>query len=34
MDQFAEYFLGVTLVAVTLYTLVRVALVYLFPKDT
>jgi len=34
MDQFAEYFLGATLVVVTLYTLVRVALVYLFPKDT
>jgi hypothetical protein len=34
MDQIAEYFLGATLVLVTLYTLVRVTLVYLFPKDT
>jgi hypothetical protein len=34
MDQFAEYFLGATLVAATLYSLVRVALVYFLPKDT
>jgi hypothetical protein len=34
MDQFAEYFLGATLVAVTLYSLVRIALAYFFPQDT
>jgi hypothetical protein len=34
MEQFAEYALGAGLVIITLYMLVRVALAYLFPKDT
>lgn len=34
MDQYAEYALNVVIVVVTLYILVRVALAYLFPKNT
>jgi len=34
MDQFAEYFLGATLVLFTLYAAVRIVLARYFPKDT
>jgi hypothetical protein len=34
MDQIAEYFLCAALVLFTLYSVVRIALVYFFPKDT
>jgi hypothetical protein len=34
MDQIAEYIFGAAIVAFTLYATVRIAMAYLFPKDT